>query len=119
MGNELCEQEGRAKIMCFTHGNPTPIIYEYSNVENEYHFQNMMAMALLIGHENGTFTDKAIGYYNGTWYHAVSCKGDGEDTKDPVKCDACGGTDFGEYDQDTIICQDCGNCQIFDGGDAE
>lgn len=64
----------KATIYFLTHGNSKPEVIEYDDVGSEEGFVNMMAMALIIGKEDGTFTDKAFGYYNGTWYHAVQEK---------------------------------------------
>jgi len=61
----------KGTIYFLTHGNEKPEIITYDEVENEDHFMNMMVAAVIIGKEDGIFTDKAVGYFNGVWYHAI------------------------------------------------
>ena len=60
----------KATVYMLQHGNSKPIVQEFDNV-TEYQFQNIMAGVLILGNENGTFNDKAFGYFDGVWYHAV------------------------------------------------
>ena len=108
-----------AKIYFLQHGNPEPKIIEYDNVDTEEQFMNMMAMALIIGNEDYTFTDKAFGYWNDTWYHSFpSQKEDDSEIPNeiPDQCLACDGFNFkviDDEDLDELLlqCLDCGNKQ--------
>jgi len=110
----------KPKIYFLSHGDPEVKIIEYDNVETEEQFQNMMAMALMIGNEDGSFNDKAFGYWNGIWYHSVpSPKEDKEEqeipNEIPDQCLACDGIDFDfaffHEGKKVIKCMDCGNLQ--------
>lgn len=58
-------------IYFLTHDDPVPQILHYDQIVDEEHFMNMIGTALLLAKENQYLPDKAFGYFNSTWYHAL------------------------------------------------